>query len=107
MAGLTDLKLRKLAPRDKVFRIVDGRGLSIEVNPNGTRYWRFRYRFGGTAKMLSLGPYPEVGLAEARDRLDLERRRLRDGLDPSEQRKEAELARRIAANDTFEAIAQE
>ncbi|EQD31899.1 phage integrase, partial [mine drainage metagenome] len=55
---LTDIKLKALRPRAKLYRVADERGLCIEVHPTGARYWRQRYSFGGKDKMLSLGVYP-------------------------------------------------
>lgn len=92
MGKLTDKALRAIKPQDRIFNVADGDGLSLEVWPNGGRYWRFRYRFGGKAKRLSLGVYPEVSLKEARDRLADARAILRDGVDPSRDRKEAKQA---------------
>ncbi|MGH8154536.1 MAG: Arm DNA-binding domain-containing protein, partial [Rhodanobacteraceae bacterium] len=57
---LTELKLRALKPRAKVYRVADAAGLCVEVQPNGARYWRYRYRYAGKQKMVSLGVYPEV-----------------------------------------------
>ncbi|EQD25812.1 phage integrase family, partial [mine drainage metagenome] len=67
---LTDTKLKTLRPRAKLYRVTDERGLCIEVHPTGARYWRMRYRFGSTQKMLSLGVYPDVPLLLARERRD-------------------------------------
>src|SRR6185312_6436273 len=71
---LTDTKLKALKPRGKLYRLADAAGLCIEVHPSGARYWRFRYRFASKAKMLSLGVYPDVSLADARQRLEDARR---------------------------------
>jgi integrase len=107
MARLTEQKLRSLKPRDKVYRVADSDGLCIEVHPSGARYWRYRYRFVGKAKMQSLGVYPEVTLAEAREALQGARKALRGGEDPIQQRQRDEQARRIAGANTFEAVARE
>src|SRR3546814_10645491 len=63
---LSDTRIRGLKPRDKIYRLADAHGLCLEVTPSGSRLWRYRYRWAGRATMLSLGPYPIVGLAEAR-----------------------------------------
>lgn len=57
------------------------------VHPNGSKYWRLRYRFAGKEKMLALGKYPEVSLADARARRDEARKLLANGVDPSENKK--------------------
>lgn len=107
MRRLTDQKLRSLKARDKLYRVADADGLCIEVHPSGAKYWRFRYRFAGKAKMQSLGVYPEVTLAEAREALQGARKAVRGGEDPVQQRQRDEQARRIAGANTFEAVARE
>jgi integrase len=104
---LTDTKLRHLKPGTKRYRVADADGLAIEIHVNGGRYWRFRYRIAGKEKMLSLGVYPEVSLSEARRRRDDARAIIRDGADPSAERQRDKLKARIAAENTFEAVARE
>ena len=60
--GLTDVSIRNSRSKDKAFKMSDGGGLYLLVNPNGSRWWRFDYRFGGKRKTLSMGVYPEVSL---------------------------------------------
>ena len=79
--------LKGLKPKDKQYQISDGAGLSIQVNPNGSKWWRFRYRFDGKAKMISVGTYPEVSLSEARVKKDECRNKVAKGIDPCEERK--------------------
>lgn len=62
---LTDTKLRTAKPKVTVYRIADSNGLCIEVRPNGSRIWRYRYRYASKASMVGLGGYPAVPLAEA------------------------------------------
>jgi len=107
MAALTDVKLRSLKRAEKLYRVADSGGLCIEVQPSGSRLWRFRYRFGGKAKMLSLGAYPECPLTEARRKRDELRAELRAGSDPSDQRKAAKMSERNAAATSFESVARE
>jgi Arm DNA-binding domain len=80
---LTVMKLGALKPRAAIYRVADGAGLCVEVRPDGGRSWRYRYRFAGNARMLSLGTYPQVSLAQARTRRDEARSVLQAGLDPS------------------------
>ncbi len=63
---LNDLKIKRLKPTEKVFRVADHSGLCLEVRPSGGKFWRFRYRYLTKANMLTIGQYPEVSLAEAR-----------------------------------------
>ena len=104
---LTDAKLRTLKPKAKLYRIADAGGLCIEAHPNGSRRWRWRYRFARKAKMLSLGVYPEVSLVEARRRRDKARETLAAGIDPSAQRKLHKLIAHVAADNAFEPVARE
>jgi len=105
---LTDVKLRALRPRDRLFRVADARGLAVEVPPSGALRWRFRYRFDGKEKMLSLGTYPDVRLGEARDQRDEARRLLRKGTDPSTHRQTTRAADSTGRDvPTFEKVARD
>ncbi len=100
---LTDTKLKAMRPRGKLYRVTDDKGLCVEVPPNGSRLWRFRYLHSGKARMLSLGAWPAVSLAQARERRDEARALVALGIDPSAERK---AAKAIDA-DTFEAVARD
>lgn len=104
---LTDTKLRKAKPTDKPYKLTDAGGLFVLVHPSGGKRWRYKYRFAGKEKLLSLGTYPDVSLSEARDRHAQARKVLAAGNDPSEVKK---TAKRIAIPNnktTYEAIARE
>ncbi|MCA8219098.1 integrase arm-type DNA-binding domain-containing protein [Burkholderia cepacia] len=103
--NLTDLAVRNAKPREKPYKLTDGDGMFLLVQPNGSRYWRFAYRYLGKQKILALGVYPEVGLALARQRRAEAREQLALGADPGETKKAEKRAARVAANNTFEAIA--
>lgn len=105
--ALNDAALKALRPRDRVFAVADEKGLCIEVAVSGSKLWRFRYSFGGRARVLSFGPYPEVSLKEARLRREEARSKLRDGIDPGVERKRAKLTARFNAANTFGAVAEE
>jgi integrase len=102
---LTDTAIRAAKARTKPFKLFDGGGLYLEVNPAGGKWWRWKYRFGGKEKRLSFGVYPDVSLKAAREKRDAARQYLAAGVDPSEIRKALRLAQAGAA--TFEAIARE
>ena len=104
---LTDTAIRKAKPQAKPYKMADARGLYVLVHPNGSRYWRWKYRVAGKEKVLSFGVYPEVSLAEARQRCDAARLQRRDGLDPSAERRAAKLANAEAGANTFGVIAAE
>lgn len=101
--ALTDAAIRKAKPEAKARKLSDGRGLFLLVHPNGGRWWRFKYRIAGREKLLSLGTYPEVSLAVARDKRDAARKLVAAGIDPAEERR----AKRDEAGNTFEAVATE
>lgn len=85
----------------------DGGGLFLDVQSRGGRYWRMKYRAAGKEKLLSFGVYPEVTLSEARRRRDEARLALREGRDPAADRKLEKQQKRLAAENTFEAIGKE
>ena len=103
---LTDTKIRNAKPKDKQYKLFDSGGLFLIVSPAGGRWWRFKYRFGGKEKLLSLGTYPEISLAKARTKRDQAREQVADGIDPGQVRKALKLSKANNAN-TFEAIARE
>ena len=63
---LTDIKVKTAKPKDKPYKLADGGGMYLLINTNGSKYWRMKYRFAGKEKMLSIGVYPDVTLADAR-----------------------------------------
>jgi integrase len=103
---LTDLNLRNLGTRDRPYKVADGNGLYVLVSPTGLRAWRWKYRFGGREKVLPLGRYPELSLAQARAARDEARKAVLTGTDPAEARRDAKLALLIAQENSFEAVAR-
>lgn len=100
---LSDTTARNAKPREKSYRITDAKGMYLEVTPTGSKYWRLKYRFGGKEKRLALGVYPDVSLAQARERCDQARKRLANGADPGLIKKTT----KAATEDSFEAVARE
>ena len=80
---LTDTKVRNLKPQDKLYRVADSHGLAIEVNPNGSKLWRHRFRYNNKATMMSLGSYPMVSLLEARQKRDSNKQLLSQSINPA------------------------
>ncbi|MGP8475048.1 tyrosine-type recombinase/integrase [Burkholderia sp. PR2] len=102
---LTDTAIRNAKPSDKPARLFDGGGLYLEIAPSGGKWWRLKYRFAGKEKRISLGVYPDVSLAIARKRRDDAREKLAAGIDPSEAKRADKRAVRLAATNSFEAVA--
>jgi len=86
---------------DKSYKLSDGGGMYLEVMPTGAKYWRFKYRYDGKEKRLALGVYPEVSLAQARERRDDARKLLANGCDPGAIKKEAQQQRKQALQETI------
>jgi len=86
---LNEMKIRNAKPQAKPCKLTDGDGLFLLVTPQGGKWWRFRYRFDGKEKMLSLGTYPEIGLSDARERRFEARKLIALGIDPGEVRRPA------------------
>ena len=103
---LTDAQARKAKAAEKDYKLADSGGLYLFVTTHGFRSWRLKYRFAGKEKRLVFGPYPEVTLAEAREKRDAARRLLRDGVDPAVERKRLRASSAAAAALTFEAQAR-
>lgn len=89
--SLTDTVVASATRRDRPYKCADEKGLFLLINPNGSRWWRFAYRFGGKYKSLSLGVYPDVSLDLARAKRDEARALLTEGINPSEVRKQNRL----------------
>ncbi len=107
---LTDNAVRQAKPAEKPYRKLDGEGLVLLIQPTGAKWWRFRYRFKGKAKMISLGAYPRVSLIEARNLRDDAVKKINEGIDPSDHRaaeRQAVAIEKTVATNTFEAIAME
>ncbi len=84
-----------------------GGGLYLEISPSGGKWWRFKYRFAGKEKRISLGVYPDVSLKEARNRRDEQRRLLANDIDPGEYRKTHKAKLLSSSSNTFESVARE
>jgi integrase len=104
---LTEASVRNAKPAEKPYKLADGGGMYLLVQPSGSRYWRLKYRFGGKEKVLALGVYPETGLKAARERRSEARKKLGEGVDPGAARKAEKQAAGIRGQNTFEAIGRE
>ena len=104
---LTELKIKSAKPKAKMYRLADGDGLYLQVTPQGRKFWRFRYFVLGKEKMLALGAYPEISLAEARDKRHEARKALANGIDPGAAKQEEKRRAVFNAENTFEGVAKE
>ncbi|MFO3763164.1 integrase arm-type DNA-binding domain-containing protein [Providencia rettgeri] len=104
---LTVKQIDSSKPKEKDYKLSDGGGLYLLVKTNGGRYWRLKYRIDGKEKLLAIGIYPTVTLADARRKRDDAKRLLADGIDPNQQRKEQKQASKIDSVNTFKNIALE
>lgn len=106
-APLSDVQINKAKPKDKDYKLTDGGGLFLLLTPSGGKLWRLKYRFDGKEKLLALGQYPAVSLADARQRREDARKLLANGQDPAAVKKAVQEAAAVAAASTFEVVAGE
>lgn len=104
---LSALDAKNAKPKEKPYKLADGAGLHLLVQPNGNRFWRYRYRYAGVEKMLALGEFPIISLADARRKRDDAKRLLAEGKDPGLERKLEKIASAEAAKNTFGVVAKE
>jgi len=107
MPRLSDTKIRSAKPRQKPFKLYDVEGLYLIINPNGSRWWRQKYHFAQHERLLSLGVYPDISLADARTQGAALRKQIANGINPSAERQEKKLAQRTAAERTYNAVLAE
>lgn len=105
--SLTDTSIRSAKPQEKPIKLFDGGGLFLLVTPNGGKWWRLKYRFGGKEKLLSMGVYPAISLKEARKRREEAKEQIALGIDPGANRKAVKEATLAEAANSFEVVARE
>lgn len=103
--SLTAKQVQNAKAREKPYKLSDGKGLYLQVQPNGSKYWRLAYRFGGKQKTLALGVYGDVSLVEAREDTTEAKKQIRKKIDPSQVRRTKKMAEK--GLDTFKSIALE
>ncbi|AXD28656.1 integrase arm-type DNA-binding domain-containing protein [Salmonella enterica] len=101
--ALTDTAIRKTKPTEKPFKLADSSGLYLLIKPNGSKLWYMKYRIDGKEKKLAFGPYPDVSLFKARQLRDAARAKVREGVDPSADKKIAQQKKKNG--HTFRQIA--
>ncbi len=102
---LNDLQVKSAKPKTKPYKLADQLGLHLVVYPHGSKLWQMRYRFDGKEKTASLGKYPDVTMSKARDKRDLMRKQLADNIDPVSAQQLEKMAKKIAKEQSFEAVA--
>ena len=106
MQKLTATAVKQAKPKAKPYKLADGGGLYLHVKTAG-KYWRYKYRFAGKEKLLALGTYPDISLADARKLHQAARENLADGIDPSSHKKTKKSADQSSSANSFEAVALE
>lgn len=104
--GLTNLQCKNAKPKEKAYKLAAGRGLYLNIMPNGSKYWRMKYRFGGKEKLLALGVYPEISVKEADEKCTQARKLLDQNIDPLQAKQGARHDAETKAENTFEVIAR-
>lgn len=104
---LTNTACNNAKIKEKAYKLSDSEGMYLEVMPNGSKYWRLKYRYLGKEKRLALGVFPSISLAEARSKRNEARKLLNSGIDPAEHKRSSKHKAMNDAANTFEAIARE
>ena len=117
MDKLTELSIKQARPRKKQYKIFDGGGMFLLIHPNGSKYWRMNYNFGGKNKLASFGVWPQISLKEARSRRYEAKKKIKDGVNPIEEKRDEKLLilekikkkelQKDSKNKTFQSIAEE
>lgn len=105
--SLTNIKCSNAKPLEKRYRLYDTGGLYMEIMPNGSKYWRLKYRYLKKEKVLALGVYPLISLAEARDARDEAKKLLIKNIDPVDAKKQGRRQAILNSQNTFQAVALE
>ena len=105
--ALTEIKIKNAKPKDKAYKLSDGEGLYLLVQPTGSKLWRIKYRYMGKEKVLALGIYPTLSLAEVRELRFGAKKLLKSNIDPNEQKKEQKRLSVLDAQHSFRAVAKD
>ncbi|HAE75251.1 MAG TPA: integrase, partial [Alphaproteobacteria bacterium] len=111
---LTELSIKQAKPKDKQYKLTDGEGMYLRVYPNSSKYWQLQYWFDGKQKILSFGVWPETSLKEARDKRFEAKKKIKEGINPIEEKKEIlksldliQEEEKIRETTTFKMVAKE
>ncbi|MCF8324401.1 MAG: integrase arm-type DNA-binding domain-containing protein [Leadbetterella sp.] len=105
--SLSDLDCRLAKPKEKSFRLYDSGGLYLDIKVTGKKIWRLKYKFFDKEKLLTIGQYPQITLAVARERRDQAKEKLILGIDPSQEKQDQKVQARYKQTQTFELVATE
>lgn len=105
--SLSDLDCKRAQPKEKSYRLFDSGGLYLEVKPTGKSIWRFKYRFYGKERLLTIGKYPKVSLIKAREDRDKAKDSIENGVDPAQKKQDQKKLKKFHEAQTFELIALE
>ena len=104
---MTAIQIKNSKPKEKPYKLSDGGGLYLLINPNGSKYWRMGYRFAGTERLLAFGKYPDISLLDARKQRSEAREKITAGIDPSQAKRIEKKMQALSNANTFEAVARE
>jgi len=104
---LSNIAIQKAKPRERAYKLSDGGGLYLLVSPTGAKLWRIKFTIHGIEKKLSLGRYPEISLADARDARHESRKMVAKGGDPAAEKRRQKVAARLSYGTTFHDIGSE
>ena len=105
--ALTNIAILKATPTNKLQKLSDGDGLQLHITPQGSKLWRMAYRWQGKQKTLAFGAFPVISLAQARDMRADAKKKLANGIDPGQEKKDIKLARQVSQANSFESVARE
>jgi integrase len=105
--ALSDVQVRGSKPRETQYKLVDGNGLYVLIHPNGSKYWRYRFRLRGSESVFAIGQYPQVSLQQAREARDDARRAVKSGMNPAHERKLVAKKANAQAANTFIRVSME
>ncbi len=111
---LTELSVKQAKPKEKQYKLTDGEGMYLRTYPNGSKYWQLQYWFGGSQKILSFGVWPDVSLKEAREKRFEAKKKIKEGINPIEEKKEIleaekhiEAEKKLSDSTTLNMVAKE
>lgn len=104
---LTDRAVKQAKATEKAYKLPDEKGLFLLVHPNGSKYWRLKYRILGKEKLYAIGVYPQVGVSEAREKRDAARKLIAEGIDPVDNKRQAKAEALLKSDNSFESVARE